>query len=502
MRDLLTNRRFPGRAAGIALAILLPAAPPASAQAPAPVTFFACYVPSIGAMYMIKLDGLPSACLGASHVEITWTDGAGTGAGTITGVTAGDGLTGGGTTGAVSLAVMFGGPGTATSVARSDHAHQRAGTDNTGVGVNALAANTTGASNTAVGAGALSANTTGANNTALGFRALQSHVGADGNTAIGFEALQRTVSGRLNTAVGAGALEANVTGNQNTALGTQALHSSTAGHNNTAVGIGALHFNQANNNTAVGIAALNANTTGSSNVAMGSSALTSNTTGVQNTALGLNAMYFNVGGSRNTAIGNLALDNMTSGDGNVVVGTDAGGLLTIGSRNVYIGHPGVSSESDAIRIGNPAVATSAYIAGAYANPPVTAAIQLMISSDGRLGSSVSSRRFKEDIHPLGESTNRVLQLRPVRFRYIHSAAEGRNPQQYGLIAEEVAQVLPDLVVYDSAGAPLTVQYQFLPILMLGELQRQARELEEMRAALAAQAAALEELRAELRRVPR
>jgi hypothetical protein len=395
------------RLAGLAAVLLVVPTRPATAQ---PATFFACFVPSVGAIYMIKRTGLPQACLGATHVEITWTDGAG--------------------------AVALGGPGAATSAARSDHRHQLTNVSNTAVGLGGLAANTTGIQNTAVGFDALLTNTAGGRNTAVGTSALVNNTTASGNTALGNAAMIR-------------------------------------------------------------------NTTGAGNTGLGAGALSEATTGSDNTGVGENAMFFNATGARNTALGRFALDNMTTGDDNIGIGYDAGGFFPSGSRNIYIGSSAPGSESDRIRIGNAGnAAVRTFVAGIQ-GVGIAGGTAVLVASDGQLGIASSSRRFKEDIRPIGDAAARALmQLRPVGFRYIEPTADGRKPQHYGLIAEEVAEVLPELVARDSAGVPLTVYYQFLPVLMLDELQRQARELESLRAALAAQAAAMEELRAEVRRIHR
>jgi hypothetical protein len=306
---------------------------------------------------------------------------------------------------------------------------------NTAIGYTALSANTTGRSNTAVGEGALQSNATGSQNTAVGQNALPSST-ADANTAVGAGSLEANATGTLNTAVGAGALTTNVTGTSNTAVGASSL------------------WNQS----------------GSNNVAVGVAALESNTTGGTNTAIGVGALGFNTTGSFNIAIGNSAATNVSTGN----------------SNNIHIGHLGTGTDSGVIRVGTPGTQTTAFIAGIQG---VTTgnnnAVPVLIDSNGQLGTASSSRRYKEDINDMGEISEGLMRLRPVTFRYKKAFDDGSKPVQYGLIAEEVAEVYPDLVARSADGQVETVKYQLLDSMLLNELQKQnatiATQKEQIRA---------------------
>jgi trimeric autotransporter adhesin len=346
------------------------------------------------------------------------------------------------------------------------------GSDNTALGSNALVANTTGNGNTASGYGALFENSTGSANTAVGINALNLSTGDD-NTAIGAFALAKDTSGSLNTATGQNGLGSNTTGVANTATGFYALVHNTTGNNNVAAGALALSANTTgNDNVVAGYEALFSNTTGNDNTASGFSALYSNNIGSGNTASGYDALLKNGAGSNNTALGRAALSANTHGSENIALGYLAGERLTTGNYNIDIGAAGVAGESGAIRIGTPGTQTSAFMAG-ISGMSGGAAV-LVNTSTGQLGFASSSRRYKEDIEPMGDSSERLFKLRPVSFRYKQPNAQGEKPVQFGLIAEEVAQAFPELVLTNSKGQPETVAYHLLPALLLNEVQKEHR----------------------------
>jgi hypothetical protein len=273
----------------------------------------------------------------------------------------------------------------------------------------------------------------------------------------------------------------------NTALGANALATNTTGVSNTALGEGALFSNTTGSfNTATGSRALESNTTGITNTALGSGALRNNTTGGDNTATGSGALASNTTGQDNTALGEGALEGNTTGNNNIAVGIGAGANVTIGSNNIYIANFGVPTDNRRIRIGsqgNQQEQTATFIAGIRGRTTSEAdALPVLIDSDGQLGTANSSRRVKTDIHDLGDHSRALHQLRPVSFRYRSHPPDG--PLEYGLIAEEVAEIYPDLVVRDTDGQPAGVRYHVLPAMLLNELQRQQRTVEAQASRLA------------------
>jgi hypothetical protein len=290
-------------------------------------------------------------------------------------------------------------------------------------------------------------------------------VGAN-NTFLGTEAGNFTMVGDLNTGIGRGALSTNAMGNFNTATGAFALHLNTIGDENTADGEGAL----------------NKNGTGFGNTATGSLALANNTTGDFNTAAGRVALFDNATGDGNTAIGANALAN-TTGSSNIGIGLDACVNTTTGSTNICIGSPGVVGESTTIRLGTVGIQTATFIAG-ISGVTSPGGVGVFINGSGQLGTMTSSSRFKEDIRKIDTESDGLMKLRPVAFRY-KPEIDPTGLTQYGLIAEDVAEVSPDLVVYDRDGRPETVRYHLVNALLLNEVQKQHREIEELKARLAA-----------------
>jgi trimeric autotransporter adhesin len=337
---------------------------------------------------------------------------------------------------------------------------------NTATGTAALFLNTSGMQNTANGAFALLYNGIGSFNTATGTFALFTNTTGTGNTATGVSALQNNTGGSFNTANGNGALLDNVTGNNNTATGTGALGANTAGSDNTATGFQALFNNTADRNTATGTQALMSNTTGDGNTASGFQALSHNSDSFDNTAVGTTALFDNTGNS-NTAIGHAALLNKTTGDGNIALGSFAGNSLITGSSNIYIGSHG-ANESTTIRIGTVGTQTRTFIAG-IRDVTLGAALPVLIDGVGQLGTMSSSRRFKKEIQPMDKTSEMILALKPVTFQYKNDST---GTQQFGLIAEEVAEVNPDLVACDTNGEVYTVRYDAVNAMLLNEFLKQ------------------------------
>jgi hypothetical protein len=292
------------------------------------------------------------------------------------------------------------------------------------------------------------------------------------NTADGAEALFSNTTGEENTAAGSFALTLNTTGSKNAASGAYALTSNTTGGENTASGYGSLY----------------SNTNGAGNTASGWHTLYSNTTGFHDTATGAAALFSNTTGTINTALGFGALFSNTTGSNNIAVGNDAGYNLTHGANNIEIGNEGTSSDNGTIRIGTAGSQTAAYIAG-IENTKVTGSA-VFITSSGQLGVLASSERYKTAIAPMGVGTEKLQELRPVSF---HLKTDPSGSVQYGLIAEEVAKVYPELVIRDEAGEIQGVRYEELAPMLLNEVQQQSAKIASLEQQLAGIQAALVKL---------
>jgi hypothetical protein len=280
-----------------------------------------------------------------------------------------------------------------------------------------------------------------------------------------------------NTAEGENALLNLTTGFFNTAIGFEALDSLTTGFHNTATGDLALAFNTTGNgNTANGADALGFNATGSDNTANGFEALYSNTTGIQNTANGVEALFSNTTASDNTANGSFALFSNTTGSSNIALGASAGINRTTGSNNIDIGNAGAAGKSNVIRIGTNGTQKNAYIAG-ISGVTVAGGVGVIIDSTGHLGTVVSSERFKDEIKPMDKASEAILALKPVTFRYKHELDPDGIPQ-FGLVAEQVEKVNPDLVARDEEGKPYTVRYEAVNAMLLNEFLKEHRKVEE------------------------
>jgi hypothetical protein len=241
--------------------------------------------------------------------------------------------------------------------------------------------------------------------------------------------------GRFNTAIGERALYLNMSGNYNTAIGHRTFYMNVNDSHNTAIGAQALH-----------------NTTGTANTAYGAGALLYNTTG-QNTAIGYRTLY-----------------NNTTGNNNVALGSSAGTNAATGSNNIYVGTPGVS--------GVAGENNACYIASIF-NQTSASGIPVLINSHHKLGTTTSSKRFKENITPMDNASETLFALIPVSFRYKKEIDPG-STSQFGLVAEDVENVNPDLVVRDTEGKPYTVRYDQVNAMLLNEFLKEHRKVEQLK----------------------
>jgi hypothetical protein len=294
-------------------------------------------------------------------------------------------------------------------------------------------------------------------NTAEGTNALKNLTTGIANAAVGWKSLSSNTDGSFNTAVGAGTLLFNV-GDQST----------LRGEFNTAIGAAALLFNTTGfYNTATGFAALENNTIGISGTAFGYEALYNNQTGSGNTAFGVNALH-DTNGEENSAFGDNTLGHSTGND-NTAIGAGAGDGLVTGNGNVYIGRNvlGQSTESN-----------TTYISNVYDS--ITTARQVYVDANNKIGTLASTRRVKDDIEPMAGASETILALRPVTFRYKKEIDRYCTPQ-FGLVAEEVAEINPDLVTRDREGKPETVRYDAVNAMLLNEFLKEHKAfLEEQR----------------------
>jgi hypothetical protein len=362
------------------------------------------------------------------------------------------------------------GGNTALGVNALDSVNPAVGINNTAVGFNALTDNTDGFYNVAIGSAALANNTTGDFNMAIGAGALEQNNG-NFNLAIGFRVLFMNTTGVHLTGIGAAAMRNNTTASFNTAIGADALRENTISEANVAVGDSALtNYNGTN----PGIDGFN--------TALGSIALTSLTDGFQNVAVGRRAFQFVTSGNNNVAVGWRTGDGITTGSGNTFIGTQAG--ATPPSNGTYnntillgiTGDANGNNPNGRAYVGN----VRGVLCGDLDGIPV------LVDSSGQLGTTNSSRRFKEDIETLDHKMSEaILKLKPVTFHY--KGGDGKKAHdtpQYGLIAEDVGEVDPDLIIRDNEGKPLTVRYDAVNVMLLNEFIKEHKKVEEQQASIA------------------
>ena len=315
-------------------------------------------------------------------------------------------------------------------------------------------------------------------NTAEGTKALFSRSTGSANTAVGWFSLGSLTTGSFNTATGAGALLFN-TADQNTAFGAAALLFNTIGADNVAIGAQALVFN----------------IDGDFNTAVGTQALSSNTIGLSNTAVGAGALFSNTEGNQNVAIGTGALFSNTTGILNIALGWNAGRDLTTGNNNIDIFNTGEAGDDGTIRIGSTSLQTATYIAG-ISGATASGGAAVFVAADGKLGTLTSSARFKDEIKPMDEASAAILALKPVTFRY-KKEVDPKSVPQFGLVAEDVEKVNPDLVVRDEKGKPYSVRYEAINAMLLNEFLKEHKAFVEEHRTVQEQGATIERLQKQI-----
>jgi Chaperone of endosialidase len=340
--------------------------------------------------------------------------------------------------------------------------------------------------NTAEGEDALFSLTTGSSNTGVGYEALYNIASNDENTAIGARALYSGTFCEENTAVGSDAMSSITTGDYNTAVGWHSLGSAATGDGNVALGYSALDGSSiGSNNIAIGVEAMQFGTTGSGNVGIGAYVGTSS--GSDNVAIGDKARGNTNAGSFNTGLGYSALSYGT-GSHNIGLGAVAGVALTTGSHNIDIGNQGSAEDEKTIRIGN-RIHHRTFIAG-ISNVTVADGVAVVVGAQGQLGTMTSSARYKEAIQPMKDASDVILSLRPVTFRYKKNLDPKATPQ-FGLVAEDVAKVDPDLVARDDKGEPYTVRYEAVNAMLLNEFLKEHERVKSLEETIGDQQKALD-----------
>lgn len=285
---------------------------------------------------------------------------------------------------------------------------------------------------------------------------------SNGNTAMGSYVMEYFLTtGAYNTGAGNYSLYGLSTGNENTAMGYGALDNTSTGYNNSAFGFYSLF----------------------------------NSTGINNTAVGTNSLNDNTTGNDNTAMGVQAFNFQTSGSNNIGIGFQVGYNLTSGSNNIDIGYGSTGSfysESNTIRIGQPGTQTATYVAGVTGTLVTGAAVY--VTSSGQLGVLASSERYKTDIKTIADETTRLERLRPVSFKL---KTDSKGAVQYGLIAEEVDKVFPELVIHNGDGRIEGVRYEELAPMLLSQVQQQQKQIADQSRQIADQSKMLGELRQQL-----
>jgi hypothetical protein len=362
---------------------------------------------------------------------------------------------------------------------------------------------TSGGNNISMGFNSLEELTSGSHNIALGSKAL---IGDNGNQniAIGYESQASVYVSRItndnigigyrslnlnladnNIGIGKQALENNISGTGNIAIGEFSSNLSQTGIHNTSIGSLTLRNNIASSQVAVGYNALNKNTSGFQNVAVGANTLELNQTGTIHTACGTLALSTLVAGDGNVAVGHSALklligdnnggntslgtrslNNLSTGFANVAIGIDTGtNYVGSESQNILIANTGNVAENNTIRIGTNVVHNRAFIQGISGTNIGGSGDPVLINSAGQMGTTLSSIKYKNNVHDMNNYSSKILDLTPRTFTYKN---DDSNTLQVGLIAEEVEKIFPDLVIYKNNEIE-SVRYQNLVPMLLNEI---------------------------------
>jgi hypothetical protein len=386
---------------------------------------------------------------------------------------------------------------------------------NTAEGQDALFNLTTGSANTAIGYQSLHSVTTSSGNTAVGDLTLASSnsINGVGSTAVGDHALAMSDSPFANIAIGAYGLGINVTGNSNVGVGASIVILQETSMSPSETPLSAITRpdpitpplatrRSLAMSVGLGTARLATtpwtyNTAGHRNIAIGEGAMKLGDNGSENIGLGYFALYHNTG-SYNTALGRSALRHNSTGSRNVAIGSNAGLNLTSGSYNIDIGNVGVAEEAGIIRIGTDGKQTAAYISG-IATSALGTAVAVGVTPTGQLGVIGSSARYKESIKPLAEASEALFLLKPVSFRY-KKEIDPAGTSQFGLVAEDVEQIDPDLVVRDKQGKPYSVRYEAVNAMLLNEFLKEHKTVQQQAATIASMQEQMETLISGLEKV--
>lgn len=417
------------------------------------------------------------------------------------------------------------------------------GSNNIAIGPNSLSSNISGNGNVALSSNSLNNLEFGQGNIAIGTQSLQNVVNSNGKIAIGRFALlfhnssnnngrniaigeesQIRNQGSYNVSMGYGTISGSNTtalntGEYNSAFGDSALFSNTSGTYNTALGASSMYHNTAGwSNTAIGLSSLHRNTNGGNNTVVGISALDRNTTGSRNTSIGSHSGRLDVtmgsNGNDNVYIGYQSGQNNFSGNNNTLIGSNANVADVNYNYAVAIGSGALVGRSNAIALGGSTLATRTRVGINVANPLFSLHINQidnlglgldngtnrwefwnndnlrMYYNGAERGSfnqtngvytSISDRRLKSNIQPLGSLLSKIKNLQPSNYTFTH---DDLNRNQIGFIAQELNEIFPEFVYLNKSNETdrpeeelFTVDYSGMSVIALKAIQEQQEMIE-------------------------